>query len=158
MHPTSLRGDTGDYKFPVVLQAHTQEPPVNQRQVVRDEQHRTGSLQNRLVVRPEPEKPSRQPAQHSLHNLENLPRIVFTESQKRIPPVTRTENGASQWSRGKRPFLANSSVPAMIAASPGNGAEPTTRPERSIHCEIPELQTRKMGTPHSAARTGPTLA
>jgi hypothetical protein len=41
---------------------------------------------------------------------------------------------------------------------PGNGAVASTVPYRLTACEMPELQSLKMGTPYSAARTGATRA
>ena len=46
----------------------------------------------------------------------------------------------------------------LLTTIPGIGAVAVTTPRASTHCEMPELATRKMGTPYSAARTAATRA
>ena len=74
------------------------------------------------------------------------------------PPVNQTENGAIYRSNGKLPGPFNSRAPDIIAPSPGIGAVAIVFPALSTHWEMPELPTRKIGTPYSAARTGATRA
>jgi len=60
--------------------------------------------------------------------------------------VTSVASGASAESHGRRPGPPSARVPPMISPCPGKPAEASTRPSRSVSCEIPELQRRKLGT------------
>ena len=96
VQPARLRRDAGDDKFPIVVQAHAQEQPINERLMVGDQQHRAGCGEHILVVGPEPEKPSHQQTKKGFHNLEDLLSSALPESQRTSAVVTKTESGASQ--------------------------------------------------------------
>jgi len=83
-----------------------------------------------------------------------LPGPRRIENHAIIAAVNAVEKGASQRSSGRLPPPRISNVPAMVAASPGQGAVARTRPDRSTNCEMPELARRKSGSPYSVARTG----
>src|SRR5690242_8071167 len=82
----------------------------------------------------------------------------LTTSQQDTRAVTAVETGARYRSIGRRATCERSSSPENAFASWANGMEEQTCPDQLTTWETPELATRKIGMPYSAARIGATRA